>query len=593
MRLLVPRNNSRLFPARQQGQAILLILLVTVIGILIGLSLINNGILTSEKIQLQNAADATAYSVSTIEARDLNFASYTNRAMVANEVAVGQMVGMMSWASMISSTPAFLDLYFSPIYAVPVIGQVIQVIINALKLVTGVIKTGVKTFTKGGATVLPFFNKAYSVAQRGMHLATLYFGAMTLFETIDANADDAGMSLFGYLVLARHLNTYFGDLSFNDDSFVTSYRQSTKSNLIPQRGGDPESDEQKAGMQNLAAMINASRDPFSMNRDCKAHPIFGSWPCTNSGGWSIPMFPPIKVKKNVKVWGVCVLCFSIEFSINMKRKGGTDLRTKTSKKEEHYIWTAVDTLGIVAQLKANAKILGVQVVPSFLRDVRLDIPFGIGGAQAAPTADQVKAFPLDKTIWGDSVGGYTLDGADASGYGGSPYWAPISWLFASPYPGDGGPSFAVAKNNINTSYPGLPRYNETKAGPDPIKVDNNYKFGFEAPYLLIALEKDIDKVSQSSSTGRFQLDPNTALNRLAVIGKSEVYFSRPLDLSYFARADGNVELANAFNPYWSARLVDTSYIDRTSALAMQQQQLWLPKDITAVLTQLKDLLSFL
>ena len=98
-------------PAKQSGQAIVLVLLLTMIGVLGAISLVSTGILTSEKIQLQNAADATAYSVSTIEARDLNYTAYMNRAMVANEVAIGQMVSMMSWAYMTRSTPEFIDDY--------------------------------------------------------------------------------------------------------------------------------------------------------------------------------------------------------------------------------------------------------------------------------------------------------------------------------------------------------------------------------------------------------------------------------------------------------------------------------------------------
>ena len=56
------------------------------------------GRITSEKMELQNAADAAAFSVAVVEARDLNYMAYTNRAMVANEVAIGQLVGLASWA---------------------------------------------------------------------------------------------------------------------------------------------------------------------------------------------------------------------------------------------------------------------------------------------------------------------------------------------------------------------------------------------------------------------------------------------------------------------------------------------------------------
>ncbi len=50
------------------------------------------------KMKLQNTADAAAYSAVLAEARDYNFAAYTNRAIVANQVAVAQVVGITSWA---------------------------------------------------------------------------------------------------------------------------------------------------------------------------------------------------------------------------------------------------------------------------------------------------------------------------------------------------------------------------------------------------------------------------------------------------------------------------------------------------------------
>lgn len=569
----------------------MLILLVTVVAVLIGLSLVNTGIIASEKLQLQNAADATAYSISTLEARDLNFTAYTNRAMVANEVAIGQMVGMASWATMVAATPAWLDFYLSPIYAVPIVGQVIMGIVKALRAVTGVIKTGVIAFTKVVSKVIPYINQAYSTAQRGMHLATLYFGGMSLFEVMNANTQDARLSVFGWLALARHLNTYFGDLAFKDDAFVTSYRQSKSSNLIPQRGGDPASDAQKEGMQQLSALIHASRDPFSTNRDCSKNPIFGGLCKGPYGGWDIPMLPPIKVKIELKPFKFCVLCLNIDFSINLSRKGGTDLRaiSQGKDKEDHYVWTAVDTVGMAVYANLSAIVLGLQVVPSFFRDQRLDVPFGIGAAQAAGSSDQIRPFPLDRTLWPKGSGGETIK----KGYGNSPLIAPVSWLFPSPLPGAGGPSFAAFSNNINSGYKGLPRYNETKAGPDPIRIDKKFKLGFEAPYLLIGMVKDMNKIKQSPGKGRFALDPHAGDGSLAVLGKSEVWFSRPNDLLWYARSDGKTELANAFNPYWDARLVDTSVLDRTAALAIQQGQPFLPGEVSRALEALERLLSFL
>ncbi|MBT8446331.1 MAG: hypothetical protein KJO38_04225, partial [Gammaproteobacteria bacterium] len=58
-------------------------------------------------------------------------------------------------------------------------------------------------------------------------------------------------------------------------------------------------------------------------------------------------------------------------------------------------------------------------------------------------------------------------------------------------------------------------------------------------------------------------------DNMSVIAKSEVYFKRPLDLDQFARGDRYVEHGSAFNPYWQARLVETSHTDRVAALAVQ------------------------
>ena len=89
--------------------------------LVIGMSfLYKAGKLTSDKMALQNAADAAAYSVSVVEARDLNFASYMNRAIIANEVAIGQMVGLASWAFHWRSFNDYLSLYASPLKAPPV-----------------------------------------------------------------------------------------------------------------------------------------------------------------------------------------------------------------------------------------------------------------------------------------------------------------------------------------------------------------------------------------------------------------------------------------------------------------------------------------
>jgi hypothetical protein len=82
---------------KQNGQALIYGLFV-LIGSLAGLFfLFNVGQLVQEKTKLVNTADAVAYSGGVMNARALNFEAYTNRAMVANTVAIAQLVSLSSW----------------------------------------------------------------------------------------------------------------------------------------------------------------------------------------------------------------------------------------------------------------------------------------------------------------------------------------------------------------------------------------------------------------------------------------------------------------------------------------------------------------
>ncbi len=60
--------------------------------------LFNTGQLTREKTKLVITSDAVAYSAGVMNARALNYTAYTNRALIANELSIAQMVSLSSWA---------------------------------------------------------------------------------------------------------------------------------------------------------------------------------------------------------------------------------------------------------------------------------------------------------------------------------------------------------------------------------------------------------------------------------------------------------------------------------------------------------------
>ncbi len=93
------RPSIRAIPqlARQRGQALIFGLFVLVAGLAGMFFMFNTGQLSAEKTKLVNTADAVAYSAAVMHARMLNFDAYTNRALIANEVTVAQMVSVSSW----------------------------------------------------------------------------------------------------------------------------------------------------------------------------------------------------------------------------------------------------------------------------------------------------------------------------------------------------------------------------------------------------------------------------------------------------------------------------------------------------------------
>jgi hypothetical protein len=86
------------------GQALILAVAFTALLAAASLLVFNVGQTVNDKMRLQNAADAAAYSAAVWEARSLNFQSYVNRALVANEVAIAQLISLRSWSQYMTQT---------------------------------------------------------------------------------------------------------------------------------------------------------------------------------------------------------------------------------------------------------------------------------------------------------------------------------------------------------------------------------------------------------------------------------------------------------------------------------------------------------
>lgn len=95
---------------KMRGQALILVVLALLVLCLGLVVLFDTGQVVAKKVQLVNTADAAAYSAAVQEARALNLIAYMNRASVANEVAMAQMVSWYSWTNFaISATDHLKD----------------------------------------------------------------------------------------------------------------------------------------------------------------------------------------------------------------------------------------------------------------------------------------------------------------------------------------------------------------------------------------------------------------------------------------------------------------------------------------------------
>ena len=120
---------------KQSGQVLVVVLAFSAILGAGLLSIYNTAQLSAEKRELVNAADAAAYSGASILAQGLNYTAYTNRAILANNALIGQMVGIRSTLSMSEwywkNTETVWRMIAGLTRLIPYIGQVASTISGA------------------------------------------------------------------------------------------------------------------------------------------------------------------------------------------------------------------------------------------------------------------------------------------------------------------------------------------------------------------------------------------------------------------------------------------------------------------------------
>jgi len=283
------------FGTKQDGFVFVYVSAMLIVIMLSVIYAFNAGQISNEKTRLQNTADAVAYSVASVAARDLNFKAYTNRAMVANQVLVAQMMSTLSWLRMAETLIARVDTVDG---WVPYPTNLVEQLRRSL----GSLGEGIYQDIDILATQANEVNQTLSGSQILMHEA----GVAIAWETFNAIVDENDST-----INKRMLLTQVNEM----DSFVDQLELLTQPyNLALEGESGNETLLNKEKIEQLRDVTMASRDGFTSRRTYDWYE--DSTPCA--------------------------------LGAVFKRAGGTEL-VGADETMPYFTWAAMDTLSMSLQ----------------------------------------------------------------------------------------------------------------------------------------------------------------------------------------------------------------------------------------------------
>lgn len=528
--------------------------LVTVgVVILLMFSMYSIGQQSIAKIKLQNTADAAAYSAAVAQARDYNFSAYTTRAMVANQVAVAQFVGLASWGRNYKDTyhgsftwipDLLMGLGASPLRALW------QIPWNVHSPLSSGMSSFLDGFGKLGVNIVDIIIDALGTAQLIYHYGT----ALTVAQTL-------GMDVFGSDGL---LTRVFGDNAFTDNALTNMLTLNPAYNVI--KANDPDARLSMPGL--VAASIGLimsmrfveNKDPNTAKQDGEKADRFAQVAVdsldqfsnnrSTRNGWYSGAPEVFYVTPNPFLIDPTVFVPFVggAFSMWLWHRGGTELKKVGDKK---MTWSAMDVTGFTG-LGILWLMWPFPPIPFFVPIPIPFVPFGSGAAQAGDASNLSPNNNFGKS-YDDAYGGVYSGVNTAAG--------------AALQQGRGAGS---SLGSLPLSKGGLRKY--VDVSQSVIKETDQDDDGFSpAPALIVEVEKPGSKIADSNSFGgdEFQLTRGTQSGWMRALSKSQVYFARPSKL--WARGDGKIELGSLYNPYWQPRLVDNSFVERYLSMTYHLQ----------------------
>lgn len=186
----------------QKGQVLPVGIAFIMFSALLVLVMFNTGKLATERSRITNAADSAAYSGLVWQARALNFQAYSNRAMVANQVAIAQIVSMASWTEYGQVATENID---DAIGWIPFVGAYTSAAESALEMVNEI----VLTVGEIAIPVIDVVNQSLSAAQTLMYVSAFTATPHIVEEIVEANSGDYQVdSTYNIAMAADNLNQW-------------------------------------------------------------------------------------------------------------------------------------------------------------------------------------------------------------------------------------------------------------------------------------------------------------------------------------------------------------------------------------------------
>jgi hypothetical protein len=185
-----------------KGQALVMAMVVLFMGAIMLFFLFSTGQVSADKQRVTNAADAAAYSAALWRARVLNYDAYSNRAMIANEVAIAQTLTLASETQYLKNFTLCLaeesgDGGVTCTAAIAIVLQIVPYFKAALEAASAVITeydTILQPVVMGEVEARSnLMNRLLSLSQTAMDASTNFLVVQTIVDQV-STANDAHFS---------------------------------------------------------------------------------------------------------------------------------------------------------------------------------------------------------------------------------------------------------------------------------------------------------------------------------------------------------------------------------------------------------------